>query len=206
MERVEIASLYKATPADDTKVTVCGWAKTVRDQPEMRMVRSFPDNMDYIQALAASVRQHWKTNGQPGPSYRLIMSFHGIPTRSIKLGDPYRDECLTTGQLLAKELNLDETRYSICFQSRFGPAEWLQPYTSATLEQLGQQGLQRVDILCPGFPADCLETLEEIDQLNRETFVEAGGGDFHYVPWGNDSEGAVASLEEQARIALAGWV
>ena len=206
--RILLLPLYPQFSASTTATAfdaAFAWAKTVRNQPEMRMVRSFPDNMDYIQALAASVRQHWKTNGQPGPSYRLIMSFHGIPTRSIKLGDPYRDECLTTGQLLAKELNLDETRYSICFQSRFGPAEWLQPYTSATLEQLGKQGLQRVDIICPGFPADCLETLEEIAMEGKSTFLTAGGKEYFYIPCLNERDDWIGALKNLALRHLQGW-
>lgn len=181
------------------------WARTLRNQPELRTVRSFPDNPDYLQALAASVRQHWMAHGQPGASYRLVMSFHGIPTRSVEQGDPYRDECLATGQRLAKELNLDETRYNICFQSRFGPAEWLQPYTAATLEQLGKQSLQRVDVLCPGFPADCLETLEEIAMECKSTFLTAGGKEFFYIPCLNERDDWIRALERLALQHLQGW-
>ncbi len=181
------------------------WAGNLRSQPELRTVRSFPDNPDYIQALAASVRQHWMTHGQPGTAYQLVMSFHGIPIRSVEQGDPYRDECLATGQLLARELNLDETRYSICFQSRFGPAEWLQPYTAATLEQLGKKRLQRVDILCPGFPADCLETIEEIAIEGKSTFLTAGGKEFFYIPCLNESDDWIHALERLVLQHLQGW-
>ena len=181
------------------------WARTLRNQPELRTVRSYPDNPDYIQALAASVRQHWMTYGQPDASYRLVMSFHGIPRRSVEQGDPYGDECQTTGRLLAKELNLDEPRYCICFQSRFGPAEWLQPYTAATLEQLGKQNLQRVDILCPGFPADCLETLEEIAMEGKSTFLTAGGKEFFYIPCLNERDDWIWTLEKLVRQHVQGW-
>ena len=121
-------------------------------------------------------------------------------------GDPYRAECRRTVAALESRLGLAMGSLTATFQSVFGRAEWLGPQTIEEMAELGAAKCPRVDVICPGFMADCLETLEEIDQLNRQTFVEAGGGDFHYVPWGNDSEGAVASLEEQARIALAGWV
>jgi ferrochelatase len=138
------------------------WLQSVRNQPEIRSVRSFADHPGYIAALAASVREHWASSGQPGDSYRLIMSFHGLPRYTLDKGDPYHCECQKSGRLLAEALGLAAERYQICFQSRFGRAEWLQPYTAPTLEALGKQGVQRVDVICPGFPADCLETLEEI--------------------------------------------
>jgi len=144
-------------------------------------------------------------HGQPESSYRLIMSFHGIPLRSVEQGDPYRDECLTTGRLLAQALGLDETRHVICFQSRFGRAQWLQPYTSATLEELGRQGVQRVDILCPGFPADCLETLEEIAIEGKSTFLTAGGKEYFYIPCLNERDDWIRALEQLALRHLQGW-
>lgn len=137
---------------------------------------------------------------------RVVVSFHSIPVAMDEAGDPYRAECRHTVAALESRLGLAMGSLTATFQSVFGRAEWLGPQTIEEMAELGAAKCPRVDVICPGFMADCLETLEEIDQLNRETFVEAGGGDFHYVPWGNDSEGAVASLEEQARIALAGWV
>ena len=181
------------------------WARSQRNQPELRTIRSFPDNTDYIAALASRVRQHWMTHGHPGSSYQLVMSFHGIPVRSVDQGDPYRDECLTTGRLLARELGLDEASYALCFQSRFGPAEWLQPYTSFTLKTLGKQGIARVDILCPGFPADCLETLEEIAIEGKSTFLAAGGKEYHYIPCLNESDDWIRTLEKLVRQHLQGW-
>ena len=181
------------------------WAGSLRNQPELRTVRSFPDNPDYIEALAASVRQHWMTNGQPDASYRLVMSFHGIPRRSVEQGDPYGDECQATGRLLAQALNLGEDSYSICFQSRFGPAEWLQPYTAATLEKFGQQGVRRVDVICPGFPADCLETLEEIAMEGKSTFLAAGGKEFFYIPCLNERDDWIRTLEKLVLRHVQGW-
>ena len=130
------------------------WARSLRNQPEIRTLRSFADHPGYIEALAASVREHWMANGRPSASYRLIMSFHGVPRYTLDKGDPYHCECHKTGRLLAEALNLGADQYQICFQSRFGRAEWLQPYTAPTLKTLGKQGVQRVDIICPGFPAD----------------------------------------------------
>ena len=172
------------------------WAKQLQQPPKIRAVKSFHDHPGYIKALAASVRQHWKTHGRPGSSYRLVMSFHGTPRAMAERGDPYRDECLVTARLLAQALNLSTANYCLCFQSRFGPAEWLQPYTATTLAELGQQGVRRVDVLCPGFPADCLETLEEIAELGKSIFLQAGGQEFAYIPALNEREEWIRALME----------
>lgn len=206
--RILLLPLYPQYSASTTATAfdaAFSWAASVRDQPELRTVRSFPDHMGYIAALAASVRQHWMTHGRPQASYQLVMSFHGIPRRSVELGDPYRDECFATARLLAQELNLDEQSHSVCFQSRFGRAEWLQPYTSATLETLGKQGLRRVDILCPGFPSDCLETLEEIAIEGKSTFLTAGGKEYLYIPCLNERDDWIRALEGLALQHLQGW-
>ena len=179
-----------------------------RDGFELRLHRSVPAAPAYIDALATALEKHWERVGRPNflTGDRVVVSFHSIPVAMDKAGDPYRSECRRTVAALESRLGLAMGTLTATFQSVFGPAQWLGPQTIEEVERLGAEHCPRVDVICPGFMADCLETLEEIDQLNRETFVEAGGGDFHYVPWGNDSEGAVASLEEQARIALAGWV
>lgn len=182
------------------------WAQRLRVQPEIRTVRSFPDDPGYIAALANSVRRFWMTDGRPPASaYRLLMSFHGVPRSAIDKGDTYRDECLMTGKLLADALNLRAEDYRICFQSRFGRAEWLQPYTAATLEELGQQGIEHIDILCPGFPSDCLETLEEIAIEGKSTFLQAGGKTYRYIPCLNERDDWIHALADLAHKHLQGW-
>lgn len=181
------------------------WARSLRNQPEIRTVRNFADHPGYIAALAHSVRQHWTSHGQPEPSYRLIMSFHGVPRYTLDKGDPYFCECQKTGRLLAEALDLGEDRYTICFQSRFGRTQWLQPYTAPTLQELGRKGIRRVDVICPGFPADCLETLEEIAIEGKQTFLQAGGKDFQYIPCLNERDDWIRALCDLAATHLQGW-
>jgi ferrochelatase len=181
------------------------WAAKIRNQPEIRSVRSFADDPGYIEALAASVRKHWAENGRPAASYRLVMSFHGVPRYTLDKGDPYHCECHKTGRLLAEALKLGQDEFQICFQSRFGRAEWLQPYTAQTLAALGQQGVQRVDVLCPGFPADCLETLEEIAIEGKMEYMQAGGQDYRYIPCLNEREDWIHALSRLAARHLQGW-
>ncbi len=173
-----------------------------RDQPELRTVRSFHDQPAYLEALAARVRAVWADGGPPD---RLVMSFHGVPRRTIELGDPYQAECLATGRLLAARLGLPEGRAVVSFQSRFGKAEWLQPYTDQTLRALAREGAGRVDVVCPGFVADCLETLEEIAMEGRDDFLAAGGQAFRYVPCPNDSPAFIAALADLVQAHTAGW-
>lgn len=181
------------------------WAGSLRNQPELRTVRNFADHPDYIAALANSVRQHWMSHGQPEQSYRLVMSFHGVPRYTLDKGDPYYCECQKTGRLLAEALNLGDDRYTICFQSRFGRTQWLQPYTAPTLQELGRQGIRRVDVICPGFPADCLETLEEIAIEGKQTFLQAGGKDFQYIPCLNERDDWIRALTALSATHLQGW-
>ena len=133
------------------------------------------------------------------------MSFHGLPRRTLDQGDPYFCECQKSGRLLAEALGLSAERYQICFQSRFGRAQWLQPYTAATLVGLARQGIRQVDVLCPGFPADCLETLEEIAVEGKATFLEAGGSEFRYIPCHNERDDWIAALADLATTHLQGW-
>ena len=206
--RILLLPLYPQYSASTTATafdSAFAWIRSQRNQPELRTVRSFPTAPGYINALATSIRHYWMTNGHPGDSYRLLLSFHGIPAQSVKQGDPYRDECLATGRLLAEALNLDETRYTICFQSRFGPAKWLQPYTSAVLEDLGHKGVERVDVVCPGFTADCLETLEEIAIEGKSTFLTAGGKEYCYIPCLNERDDWIAALRDITVKNLQGW-
>lgn len=174
----------------------------IRNIPELRFVRNYHDHDGYIDALAHSVRKHWDQNGRP---QKLVMSFHGVPRRTLMLGDPYHCQCLKTARLLAQQLRLSADDYMVTFQSRFGKAEWLQPYTAPTLQQLARDGLKRVDLLCPGFTSDCLETLEEIAMEAKHDFIAAGGEAFHYIPCLNEAPGWIAALAEIAEEHMIGW-
>ena len=154
----------------------------------MRMIRGFHDHPAYIAALAANVRQHWQKSGR---GEMLIMSFHGLPARGA---GSYPRECRATGMLLAAALGLKEAQWQVTFQSRFGYAKWLQPYTEATLVELARRGAGRVDVVCPGFVSDCLETLEEIGIVARRRFLEAGGREFHLLPCLNESPAWIGAL------------
>ncbi|MDO9449305.1 MAG: ferrochelatase, partial [Rugosibacter sp.] len=160
VERVLVFPLYPQYAASTTASVmddVADWVKRTRNPPELRFIKQYPNHPGYIAALAASVREHWMMHGR---GERLIISFHGLPQRSLLLGDPYFCWCQKTGRLLAETLGLTADDYLITFQSRFGKAKWLQPYTQPTLEKLARDGVARVDVICPGFVADCLETLE----------------------------------------------
>jgi len=170
--------------------------------PELRFIQHYHDQPAYLDALAASVREHWQQHGQPD---RLLMSFHGIPKRYFTAGDPYFCECQKTGRLLADRLALTDAQWQLTFQSRFGREEWLRPYTDHTLREWGQQGVGRVDVICPGFSADCLETLEEIAEQNREIFLGAGGREFTYIPALNDRADHADALAQLLTAHMQGW-
>ncbi len=146
--------------------------------PPQHFIADYHDHPLYIKALAASVREAWQQHAQP---QKLVISFHGTPVRFRDEGDVYYEQCQNTARLLAEALELNEEQWLLSFQSRFGKEEWLQPYTDTTLQGLPAQGVNSIDVICPGFSADCLETLEEIAEENRDYFVEAGGSDFHYI-------------------------
>ena len=188
-----------ATVVDEVGRSLARW----RNQPEMRFVRNFHDDPGYIDALVKSVREHWAANGEPE---RLLLSFHGVPRRSLDLGDPYHCECHKTGRLVAEGLGVARERVLVTFQSRFGKAEWLKPYTQPTLEQLAAQGVRRVDVMCPGFVADCLETLEEIALECKEAFLEKGGQTFHYIPCLNERDAWIRALAALVRSHLGNWL
>ena len=179
------------------------WLKRTRNVPELRFVRSYHDHPGYIAALAGSVREYWTRHGRPT---KLVMSFHGVPRFTVERGDPYHGECQTTARLLAESLGLSGGQWQVSFQSRFGRTEWLQPYTQTTLEALARQGVSRVDVVCPGFAGDCLETLEEIAIEVRATFLAAGGGEFHYIPCLNERDDWIATLATIAREHLGSWL
>lgn len=174
---------------------------------EIRSLGSFASDPGYIAALAASVRKHWQTQQRALAEDRLLlMSFHGIPKRSVERGDPYQRECEATARQLAAALDLKEGQWLHTFQSRFGRAEWLQPYTQQTLERLAADGVRCVDVICPGFVADCLETLEEIAIENRTAFLAAGGKEFHYLPCLNENPDWIAALAQLCQQQLDGWL
>ncbi len=193
---------YSATTTASLFDAVYAWAATVRNLPELRFVNRYHDDAGYINALAASIERHWKTNDR---AQQLVMSFHGIPERSLHLGDPYHCECFKTARLLAARLALTPEQYKVTFQSRLGRAKWLQPYTEPTLIAMAQSGVKRVDVICPGFTSDCLETLEEINMEGREAFLHAGGQEFHYIPCLNDDTQWITALCELTQTQLAGW-
>jgi ferrochelatase len=194
---------YAASSSASAMDAVWQTLQKMRNVPAIRCIRSYHDHPGYIAALAHSVRDYWAVNGQPE---KFIMSFHGVPRRTLNLGDPYHCECQKTARLLAEALGLNKEQYLVCFQSRFGKAEWLQPYLAATLQALGKQKTRRVDIVCPGFASDCLETLEEIAIEGKAAFIGHGGGEFHYIPALNEQENWIHAMCEIALENLQGWV
>jgi ferrochelatase len=170
--------------------------------PEIRVVQDFHDHRAYVKAIAKSVNDYWFKHGRPD---RLVMSFHGLP-KAVAAHEPYEAQCLETGRLVATELGWNDDRTQVTFQSRFGAQEWLQPYTDKTLAALPGEGIGRVDVICPGFAADCLETLEEIAIEGRKTFLDAGGKDFHYIPTTNDLPAWMTAVSILAMENLSGWV
>ena len=166
--------------------------ESVRDKlpPGTHMIEQFHDHPAYIAALAALVQRHWQAHGKA----KLLMSFHGLPKRSVAQGDPYHSQCIATAKILAGVLRLPPTEYQVSFQSRFGGAEWLQPYTVDALKEAARSGAKRIDVFCPGFVSDCLETLEEIAIEGKKAFLDAGGKEFHALPCLNESPEWIAAL------------
>ena len=193
---------YAAATTASTVDAVAQWTLRTRRVPELRTVMQYHDDDGYIGALAASVLAHWQREGRGG---MLVMSFHGLPARSLQLGDPYFCQCQKTARLLAERLGLSSDAYRVTFQSRFGKARWLEPYTEPTLRELARQGHTRVDVICPGFAADCLETLEEIAVEARAAFLAAGGREFHAIAGLNDRHEWIAALADIAIRHLQGW-
>lgn len=193
---------YSGTTTASVFDAVYTWASRVRSIPELRFVNRYHDHPAHIEALAASIRQRWDTLGRPD---RLLMSFHGVPERTLHLGDPYHCECQKTGRLLAQALGLQPHEWGLSFQSRLGRAKWLEPYTEPTLVQWAQTGVRHVHVVCPGFTADCLETLEEIAMEGRHAFLKAGGTQFHYLPCLNDDPQWLDALARIANEHLQGW-
>jgi ferrochelatase len=203
--RVLVLPLYPQYAAATTASvwdSVAQWSANARQLPEFRFVNRYGDEAALIQALAQSVRRHWEANGRAD---KLVMSFHGLPERSLHLGDPYHCECHKSARLLAEALELPKEAWQVTFQSRFGKAQWLRPYTEPTLKDLAASGVKSVDVICPGFAVDCLETLEEIAQEARDAFIEAGGTSFRYIPCLNDDDAAVQAMAQITLRHLQGW-
>jgi protoporphyrin/coproporphyrin ferrochelatase len=173
--------------------------RKLRDVPALDFVSSYHDEPAYIEALAASVQDHQREHGA---LRHLVMSFHGIPEEFVRNGDPYRSQCERTALLLAQRLGLARDAWTLSFQSRFGRARWLQPYTSETLTALAQRGVDSASVICPGFAADCLETLEEIGIENRDVFLAAGGKEYHYIAALNARPDHVAAFSVLVNRAL----
>lgn len=205
VRRVLVLPLYPQYSATTTATAFDAIADVLRGWrwiPELRFIGQYHDEAGYIGALAASVRERWAAKGR---GEHLVMSFHGLPRRYLDEGDPYHCQCQKTGRLLAEALVLEEGEWSVSFQSRVGREQWLQPYTDHHLVALAGRGLRRVDVVCPGFSADCLETLEEIAMQNAEAFVEAGGERLSYVPALNARKDHMSFLVQLVLRHLQGW-
>ena len=205
-DRILVLPLYPQYAAATTASAcdaVFGQLRRLRRQPAVRTVDCFHDDAGYILALAARINDYWIKHGRPD---RLLLSFHGVPKFSLTKGDPYHCHCHKTARLLGVELGMKGVQMQVAFQSRFGRTEWLKPYTSVVLQELGAQKLKRVDVFCPGFVADCLETLEEIAIEGKREFVGAGGGELHYIPALNDHPMWYKALGELAWRQLSGWL
>lgn len=203
--RVLILPLYPQYSGPTTASVidaVSAWSRRVRAVPELRFVNHYHDDPGYIDALARRVMDHWQQHGRGS---QLVLSFHGVPKRTLLQGDPYHCECQKTARLLGERLGLSSEQLRVTFQSRFGRAEWLQPYTEPTLIALARNGIDRVDVMCPGFTSDCLETLEEIGMEARAAYLAAGGKTFHYIPCLNDRHEWITALVDVALRHLQGW-
>ncbi len=193
---------YSATTTASVFDAVAADLQRTRWLPELRFVNQYHDEPGYIDALAASIRAHWDRNGR---GEKLLLSFHGLPRRYLLAGDPYHCQCHKTARLLATALNLGDADWQLSFQSRVGREEWLRPYTDETVAQLARDGVRNLDVACPGFSADCLETLEEIAMQNGEIFEEAGGQALNYIPALNDRPDHVSFLADLALRHCSGW-
>ncbi|OOG60328.1 ferrochelatase [Rhodanobacter sp. C03] len=193
---------YSATSTGSVIDAVADTFKRLRWPPELRLVNDYHDDPRHIDALATSIERWWATNGRGD---KLLLSFHGIPERYVQLGDPYFDQCQTTARLLRERLHINADDMFVSFQSRVGREPWLQPYTDTSVRQLAAEGVKKLDVACPGFAVDCLETLEEIAMQNREFFLAAGGETLRYIPALNDSAEQVRSLAALVRRHVRGW-
>jgi ferrochelatase len=193
---------YSATSTGSVIDAVADALKQLRWPPELRIVNDYHDDPAHVEALAQNIERWWAAHGR---GEKLLLSFHGIPERYVRLGDPYAEQCRRTAQLLRERLKLGEDQLLLSFQSRVGRERWLQPYTDATVRRLAAEGVKKLDVACPGFAVDCLETLEEIAMQNRDFFIAAGGESLRYIPALNDGADQVASLAALVQRHLGGW-
>ncbi|EGR4232742.1 ferrochelatase [Vibrio cholerae] len=200
VEQIVVLPLYPQYSATTTAAVFDGLAKALRQLPvvpELHFIRDYHDHPLYIQALAKSVRASWQLHGQGD---LLLCSYHGIPKRYAQNGDIYPEHCKKTTELLAQALGLPQDKVMMTYQSQFGKEEWLQPYTDKTMEALPRQGIKKLDVICPAFSVDCLETLEEIAEQNQEIFLHSGGEAFHYVPCLNDSQSHIELMAALVKV------
>ncbi len=210
-DRILIIPMYPQYAASSTAAALDAvWRVLLkmRNVPAIRTVKHYHDHPAYIDALTKHIEAYWMINRRPNfeRGEKLVMSFHGVPKFHLTKGDPYHCECHKTARLLAERLGLKSGEYQVAFQSRFGKQEWLQPYLAPLLEDLGKAKTPRLDVVCPGFSADCLETLEEIAMEGKHTFTAAGGGEYNYIPALNDSDPWIHALTQIALENLHGWV
>ncbi|EOX1815089.1 ferrochelatase [Vibrio cholerae] len=200
VEQIVVLPLYPQYSATTTAAVFDGLAKVLRQLPvvpELHFIRDYHDHPLYIQALAKSVRASWQLHGQGD---LLLCSYHGIPKRYAQNGDIYPEHCQKTTELLAQALGLPQDKVMMTYQSQFGKEEWLQPYTDKTMEALPRQGIKKLDVICPAFSVDCLETLEEIAEQNQEIFLHSGGEAFHYIPCLNDSQSHIELMAALVKV------
>ncbi len=203
--KILVLSLYPQYSATTTASIFDAVSSCLREWrwiPEMRFINSYATDPAYIDALAGSIITYWD---QQQRSQKLLLSFHGIPQEYVTSGDPYADECRQTAALLAEKLALSDDQWLLTYQSRLGPTQWLQPYTDATVGELATNGIESLDVVCPGFSVDCLETLEEIAMENRNNFLRAGGETFHYIPALNDNSAHIAMMAKLVSRHTRGW-
>lgn len=205
VKKMLVLPLYPQYSATTTAAIVDAVAAELRHWravPELRFINDYHAHPSYIQALADSVRKYQAEQGVPE---KLLVSFHGIPQDYVDAGDPYASQCYRTAGLLVQALGLPAESWQLSFQSRLGPKQWLQPYTDHTLKALAQQGVKNIQVICPGFSVDCLETLEEVAMENRDIFLAAGGERYGYIPCLNDDASHIHLFSELVAQHTQGW-
>ena len=193
---------YSASTGASAFDAVASELKKLRWLPQFRMVMDYHQDEGWITAVADSIREHWQQHGR---NQKLMMSFHGLPESFLHNGDPYFCQCHASARLIAEKLQLDESEWQLTFQSRFGRQEWLKPYCDKTLEEWAKDDVRSVDLVCPGFSADCLETMEEVAMQNRDIFLSAGGAHYSYIPALNDRPGHISALINIIEQNIHGW-
>jgi len=205
VQRILVLPLYPQYSATTTASTLDAISAILRNWrwiPELRMINQYHDFGPYISALKTSITDYWSTHQKPE---KLVISFHGLPKRNLEKGDPYFCQCHKTARLLVKALDLKDSEWIMTFQSRFGKLEWLTPATDTVLKELAQSGVKNIHVVSPGFSADCLETLEEVDMQYRELFLDSGGEDYHYIPALNSNPEHISALCELIQLHTQGW-